>query len=148
MIINKDGEYDPISEGQMDALIQVSHHTQANDDEDGQVYFDNDASPSLVVSKVLTLQQEIDENQSFHIFHTKAGKQGRSIKVVIDGGNCVRTLCLVCARSRLTLHSSQKFQTKLKWEKEPPLDEFNSNGHNESCSKNSFCIFENSHKWV
>ena len=62
MILNEDGEYDSISEGEMDALIQVHHHIQANDEEDGQVYCDNDASPSLVVSKVLTLQQELDEN--------------------------------------------------------------------------------------
>src|SRR4051812_34441743 len=88
MIINEDGEYDSVREGEMDALIQVSHQTQANDDEDRQVYCDNDASPSLVVSKVLTLQQELIENQRCHIFHTKAGIQGRSVKVIIDGGSC------------------------------------------------------------
>ena len=88
MILNEDGEYDSISEGEMDALIQVHHHTQANDEEVKQVYCDNDASPSLVVSKVLTLQQELDENQRCHIFHTKAGIQGRSVKVIIDGGSC------------------------------------------------------------
>src|ERR1041385_1683681 len=48
---------------------------------------DNDASPSLVVSKVLTLQQELDENQRCHIFHTKEGIKGRSVKVIIDGGS-------------------------------------------------------------
>ena len=72
----------------MDALEHVAQHMHINDDEDAQVYCDNDASPSLVVSKVLTLQQEHDENQRCHIFHTKAGIQGRSIKVIIDGGSC------------------------------------------------------------
>src|SRR3989337_1577903 len=49
---------------------------------------DNDASPALVVSKVLTLQQHQEEDQRCHIFHTKAGIQGRSVKVIIDGGSC------------------------------------------------------------
>src|ERR1041385_1076738 len=75
--------------GEMDALAQVSQHIQANDDdEDGHIYCDNVASPSLVVSKVLTLQQELDENQRCHIFHTKASIKGRSVKVIIDGGSC------------------------------------------------------------
>jgi hypothetical protein len=36
----------------------------------------------------LTLQQQHDEDQHCPIFHTKAGIQGRSIKVIIDGGSC------------------------------------------------------------
>jgi hypothetical protein len=36
----------------------------------------------------LTLQQQQDEDQRCHIFHTKAGIQGRSVKVIIDGGSC------------------------------------------------------------
>src|ERR1041385_4152912 len=48
--------------------------------------------------------------------------------------------------SSLTLHHGKNFKKKMKWEREHPPDEFNSNGQNKSCSKNSFCIFEKSHK--
>ena len=59
-----------------------------NEDEDDQVFCDEDSSPALVVSKVLTLQHQQEEDQRCHIFHTKAGINGRSIKVIIDGGSC------------------------------------------------------------
>ena len=41
-----------------------------------------------MVSKVLTLQHHQEEYQRCHIFHTKAGINGRSVKVIIDGGSC------------------------------------------------------------
>ena len=55
MILNDDGTYDSMSEGEMDALEQVAMHRQVNDEEE-QVFCDEDSSPALVVSKVLTLQ--------------------------------------------------------------------------------------------
>ena len=57
MIFNDDGTYDSTSEGEMEALEQVAMHRQANEDEDDHVFCDEDPSPALVVSKVLTLQQ-------------------------------------------------------------------------------------------
>ena len=57
-------------------------------EEDNQVFCDNDSSPNLVVSKVLTLQHQQDDDQRCHIFHTKAAINGRSVKVIIDGGSC------------------------------------------------------------
>ena len=86
MILNDDGTYDSISEGEMDALVQVAMHRQVNDEEE-QVFCDEDSSPALVVSKVLTLQHQQEEDQRCHIFHTKAGINGRSVKVIIDGGS-------------------------------------------------------------
>jgi hypothetical protein len=88
MIANDDGTYDFMSEDELEALEHVAMHRQVNEEEDNQVFCDNDSSPALVVSKVLTLQQHQDENQRCHIFHTKAGIQGRSVKVIIDGGSC------------------------------------------------------------
>ena len=64
------------------------HRQVNNDDEDDQVFSDEDSSPALVVSKVLTLQHHQEEDQRCHIFHTKAGINGRSVKVIIDGGSC------------------------------------------------------------
>jgi hypothetical protein len=88
MIMNTDGTYDSMSEDEMEALEQVAMHRQVNEDEDAQIFCDNDSSPALVVSKVLTLQQHQYEDQRRHIFHTKVGIQGCSVKVIIDGGSC------------------------------------------------------------
>ena len=89
MILNEEGTYDSMSEEEMEALEQVAMHRQVNnEDEDDQVFCDEDSSPALVVSKVSTLQHQQDEDQRCHIFHTKAGINGRSIKVIIDGGSC------------------------------------------------------------
>ena len=86
MILNDDGTCDSMSEGEMDALEQVAMHRQVNDEEE-QVFCDEDSSPTLVVSKVLTLQHHQEEDQRCHIFHTKAGINGRSVKVTMDGGS-------------------------------------------------------------
>ena len=88
MILNDDGTYDSMSEDEMEAIEQVAMHRQVNEDEDNQVFCDEDTSSSLVVSKVLTLQHKQEEDQQCHIFHTKAGINGRSVKVIIDGGSC------------------------------------------------------------
>ena len=88
MILNDDGTYDSMSEDEMEAIEQVAMHRRVNEDEDDQVFFDEDTSPALVVSKVLTLQHQQEEDQRCHIFHTKVGINGRSVKVIIDGGSC------------------------------------------------------------
>ena len=56
MIFINDGTYYSMSEGEMEALEQVAMYRQENEDEDDQVFCDEDSSPALVVSKVLTLQ--------------------------------------------------------------------------------------------
>ena len=88
MILSDDGTYDSMSEEEMEALEQVAMHRQVNKDEDDQVFCDEDSSPALVVSKVLTLQDQHDEDQRCHIFHTKAGINGRFVEVIVDGGSC------------------------------------------------------------
>jgi hypothetical protein len=77
-----------MSEEEMEGLEHVAMDRQVNEEEDAQVFIDNDLSPALVVSKVLTLQHQQDEDQQCHIFHTKGAINGRSIKVIIDGGSC------------------------------------------------------------
>ena len=88
MILNDDGTYDSMSEEEMEALEQVAMQWRVNEDEDDKVFCDEDSSPALIVSKVLTLQHQQQEYQRCHIFHTKAGINGRSVKVIIDGGSC------------------------------------------------------------
>ena len=63
MILTNDGTYDSMSEGEMEALEQVAMQRQVNDDEDEQLFCDEDPSPALVVSKVLTLQHQQEEDQ-------------------------------------------------------------------------------------
>ena len=87
MILNDDGTYDSMSDEEMEALEQVAMHLRVNKDEDDQVFCDEDSIPALVVSKVLTLQHQQEEDQRCHIFHTKAGINARSVKVIIDGGS-------------------------------------------------------------
>ena len=43
---------------------------------------------ALLHRGVTTLQHQHDEDQRGHIFHTKAGINGHSVKVIIDGGSC------------------------------------------------------------
>ena len=62
MVFNDDGTYDSMSEGEMEALEQVAMHRQVNNEEE-QVLCDEDSSPKLVVSKVLTLQHHQEEDQ-------------------------------------------------------------------------------------
>ena len=87
MILNDDGTYDSMSKGETEALEQVAMHRQVSDEEE-QVFCDEDSSPALVFCKVLTLQHHQEEDQRCHIFHTKADINGRSVKVIIDGGSC------------------------------------------------------------
>ena len=63
-------------------------HRQVNEEEDAQVFCNNDSSPALVVSKVLTLQHQQYEDQRCHIFHTKAGINGCIVKIITDRGSC------------------------------------------------------------
>ena len=86
MIANDDGSYDSMSEDEMEAIEHVAMHRQVNDEEDAQVYCDNDSSPALVVSKVLTLQHQQGDDQRCHIFHTKANINGSSVKVIMAEG--------------------------------------------------------------
>ena len=71
MILNDDGTYDSMSEEEMEALEHVAMHRCVNEGEDDQVFCEEDSSPTLVVSKVLTLQHQQDEDQCFHVYHTK-----------------------------------------------------------------------------
>ena len=76
MIFNDDGTYDSMSEGEIEALEQVAMHCQVNNEDMEQVFCDEDSSLTLVVSKVLTLQHQQEEDQRCTIFHTKAGING------------------------------------------------------------------------
>ena len=62
MILNDEGTYDSMSEGEIEALEQVAMHRQVNNEEE-QVFCDEDSSPTLVISKVLTLQHHQEEDQ-------------------------------------------------------------------------------------
>ena len=87
MILNDDETYDSMSEEEMEALEQVAMHRQVNEDED-QVFCDEDSSPALVVSKVLTLQHQHEENPSCENTYnavmplSRASTRGRYSRIV------------------------------------------------------------------
>ncbi|KAK1620943.1 hypothetical protein QYE76_026460 [Lolium multiflorum] len=89
MITRNDGNVDYLSEDAYEALVQAA--TTLEDEElenHGNVLCEHDASPSLVVTKVLTTHAIPNEDQRCNIFQTRAGINGKSIKVIIDGGSC------------------------------------------------------------
>ena len=89
MITRDDGDVEYLSEGEYEALVQAATNHEDDDLEDQeQVLCVHDASPSLVVTKVLTTHVLPNEDQRCNIFQTRAGINGKSIKVIIDGGSC------------------------------------------------------------
>ncbi|KAK1561506.1 hypothetical protein QYE76_007582 [Lolium multiflorum] len=89
MITRDDGDVEYLSEGEYEALVQAATSHEDDDLEDQeQVLCVHDASPSLVVTKVLTTHTLPNEDQRCNIFQTRAGINGKSIKVIIDGGSC------------------------------------------------------------
>ena len=105
--MNEDGECEYVSEGEYQAMEQVAMQEQfgaMEDDEEDILCDQDDALPALVVSKVLTTHPHVEEDQRCNLFQTRAGIQGRSIKVIIDGGSChnlARTE--LCAKLKLPL---------------------------------------------
>src|SRR3954470_10250345 len=76
---------------------------------------EHDASPSLVVKRVLTTQANENEDQRSNIFQTRAGINGKSIKVVIDGGSCHNLASTeLCEKLNLTLHQ-HKHPYHIQW---------------------------------
>ena len=89
MITRDDGNVEYLNEDEYEALVQAATTLEdAELDDDEQLQCLHDASPSLVVTKVLTTQAQTNEDQRCNIFQTRAGINGRSIKVIIDGGSC------------------------------------------------------------
>ncbi|KAK1648887.1 hypothetical protein QYE76_066692 [Lolium multiflorum] len=89
MITRNDGNVDYLSEDAYEALVQAATTLEDEELEDhGNVLCEHDASPSLVVTKVLTTHAIPNEDQRCNIFQTRAGINGKSIKVIIDGGSC------------------------------------------------------------
>ena len=91
MITLENGDIETLSEGEYEALVQAAVANEEEDDEESgedSLLCVHDASPSLVVTRVLTTQQQAIEDQRCNIFQTRARIGGKSIKVIIDGGSC------------------------------------------------------------
>ena len=88
MVTHENGECEEMSEEEMKLCNWKHSHIKMWEMQDHNHVCDHDASPSLVVSKVLTTQASNDEDQRCNLFETCAGINGRSIKVIIDGGSC------------------------------------------------------------
>ncbi|KAK1663838.1 hypothetical protein QYE76_051997 [Lolium multiflorum] len=105
MITRNDGNVDYLSEDAYEALVQAATTLEDEELEDhGNVLCEHDASPSLVVTKVLTTHAIPNEDQRCNIFQTRAGINGKSIKVIIDGGSCHNLASIeLCSKLNLPL---------------------------------------------
>jgi len=63
IVINEDEEYESMSEGQLEALERLAQHQQVNKAKDVHAFCENDSSLALLVSKILILEQEDDNDQ-------------------------------------------------------------------------------------
>src|SRR4051812_30125230 len=112
MITHESGEVEYLSEGEYEALVQASTTVEEGDKEDEELLCHHDASPSLVVTKVLRTQPHAMEDQRCNIFKTRAGTNGKSIKVIVDGGSCPNLASMeLCTKLKLPLrkHPSPYF---------------------------------------
>jgi hypothetical protein len=108
MYTNKNRECDFMSEEEYEALMQFTMTQHNNGQDEYQVLCDHDASLGLVVTKVLTTQAQSHEDQRCNIFQTHAGINGKSIKVIIDGGSCHNLASTeLCEKLNLTLHKHE-----------------------------------------
>ena len=85
MLTDDNGDTLYISEDEYEALQQVALMEEAANLDEQELLCDHDASPSLVATKVLTTQPQ---DQRCNLFQTRAGINGKSIKIIIDGGSC------------------------------------------------------------
>ena len=68
MITHDNGEVEYLSEGEYEALVQASVAMEDEEKEDEALLCIHDTSPSLVVTKVLTTQQQAFKDQRCNIF--------------------------------------------------------------------------------
>src|SRR4051812_43692198 len=71
MITHESGEIEYLSEGEYEALVQASTTIEEEVKEDEALLCHHDASPSLVVTKVLTTHPHAMEDQRCNIFQTR-----------------------------------------------------------------------------
>ena len=89
MVTHDNGEVEMMSEDEYEAYAMVALASQEEEQEhDEALLCAHDNNPTLVVTKVLTTQHQPNDDQRCNIFYTKAGINGKSIKVIIDGGSC------------------------------------------------------------
>src|SRR3954463_8290873 len=105
LFIHDNGDEEYLSEEEFDARVKEAMARQHLEEDQELLVCEHDASPSLVVTRVLTTQINGNEDQRSNIFQTRAGINGKSIKVVIDGGSCHNLASTeLCEKLNLTLH--------------------------------------------
>ena len=88
MLTDEHGVCREASDGECEALAQVKLSQENARLDEHELLCQYDASPSLVVTRVLTSQPHVHEDQRLNLFKTRAGIEGKSILVIIDGGSC------------------------------------------------------------
>ena len=88
MITLDNGDCESMSEEEYEALAKVTLAQGIDKKQEDQVLCEHDTNPTLVVTRVLTPNSNVDEEQKYNLFETRAGIDGKSISVIIDGGSC------------------------------------------------------------
>ena len=88
MLTDENGATYSVSEDEFEAMTQAAITKDAAMQDEDTLLCEHDSSPSLVIAQVLTTNSIPREDQRLNIFQTRAGIDGKSIKVIIDGGSC------------------------------------------------------------
>ena len=105
MFIHDNGDEEYLSEDEFDARVKEAMTRQRVEDDQELLMCELDASPSLVVTRILTTQAQEHEDQRSNIFQTRAGINGKSTKVITDGGSCHNLASTeLCEKLNLILH--------------------------------------------
>ena len=88
MLTDEHGVCHEASDGECEALAQVELSQENARLDEQELLCQYDASPSFVVTRVLTSQPQGYEVQRLNLLKTRARIQGKDILVIIDGGSC------------------------------------------------------------
>ena len=95
--MDANGDTQSMSEEEYEALAQVTIAQSAQNQEQDELQCEHDKNPTLMVTRVLQHNSNVDEDQRSNLFQTRAATHGKLIKVIIDGGSCQNfastTLC-------------------------------------------------------
>jgi len=77
-----------MSEGKNEALNQVHFLQEQEASDNDELLCKPDSNPTLVVTRALITNVQVEQGQRCSLFQTRANVEEKSIKVIIDGGNC------------------------------------------------------------
>ena len=115
MLTDENGDTISLSEDEYEALANGTISQSVQNQQQDTLLCDHDKNPALIVTRVLTINSSIDEDQRTNLFHTRAAIHGKSIRVIIDGGSCHNfASTTLCKKLHLPL-SSHSMPYQVQW---------------------------------